>query len=62
MTHYGRKKFFESERKKRRRDPPDQRIKPAVYGMSCADLDRLTAGHGGRLLLERLEREEGEGE
>jgi hypothetical protein len=44
MAYYGKPGFFESaeRRKKRRRDPLDERIKPVAYGMSCADLDRLT--------------------
>jgi hypothetical protein len=52
MANYTSKRgFFESveRRKKRRRDPPDERIRPAAYGLSCADLDRLTAGRGASL-------------
>jgi hypothetical protein len=64
MANYASKKFFESEERKRRRrrDPLDPNLRPAAYGMSVSDLDKLVAGRGGRRLLERLEREEGEGE
>jgi hypothetical protein len=63
MANYGKQNFFESvasQRKKRRRDPPGERPKPASYGMSVGDLDKLMAGRGARRLLERLEREEGD--
>jgi hypothetical protein len=61
MAHYANRgggRFFETAKaRKKRRTPLTERAKPAPasYGMSIADLDRLTAGRGdARRLMQRL--------